>query len=125
MQIDVDGEIKQVTDALDAARKQVAVLEPKLEWLRQGQAFYGNGSIPAKKPTLTDAIIRVMSDGSEAGWTALQVMEALRARGWMPNGTSAEHVVRAKLAFLARGDAPPLRRIAHGIYEISASAEHP
>lgn len=112
---------------LDEARKLTATLEAKLEWLLQSKEFYreegsSNGTQPlsAKKPTLQEAILTIIGEGREGGWTALQVMDQLRARGWMPNGTSAEHVVRARLARLAGGDTPLLHRISHGVYEIKA-----
>lgn len=120
-----DNEIRQVEKELNDARELVATLEPRLEWLRRGQELYGGLSSrdagrmtrPQAKPTLAQAILTVVGDGTEGGWTAAQVIDQLRARGWMPNGTSAEHVVRAKLAALARGETPALSRISHGVYE--------
>lgn len=125
MQIDTQAEIRKVKAELDEARELVAMLEPKLDWLLRSEEFYGgngssNGTHPplVTKPTLNEAILTIIREEREGGWTALQVMDQLRARGWMPNGSSAEHVVRAKLAALARGDAPALHRISHGVYEI-------
>jgi hypothetical protein len=127
MQIDTRVEITKAEADLAEARKLTAMLEAKLEWLLQGKEFYkdegsGNGTEPpsAKKPTLQEAILTVLGEGREGGWSALQVMDQLRARGWMPNGDSAPHVVRAKLAQLAGGETPRLHRISHGVYEIKA-----
>jgi hypothetical protein len=128
MQIDTQAEIKKVTAQLEKAREMVAMLEPKLDSLLRVEEFYrdesGNGTAQSRpsstrKPTLNNAILTVIREGSEGGWTALQVMDQLRVRGWMPNGSSAEHVVRAKLAALARGDSPALHRISHGVYELN------
>jgi hypothetical protein len=126
---ELDDEIRRVTQELEASRQQVSILESKLDWLLRGQELYGGsrqdgrvGTSPLRKPTLTQAIINVM-DESDDGWTPVQVIGQLRAHGWMPNGNSAEHVVRARLAALARGDAAVLRRISHGVYVLNKSAE--
>jgi hypothetical protein len=124
---ELDEEADRVRQEVEDARKALAALESKLEWLLKGQELLGGAgpaaARPSKKPTLTRAILTVIGEGEPGGWTALQVMDELRARGWMPNGTSAEHVVRARLAALARGDEAMLRRISLGVYELKQGSE--
>lgn len=126
-QHELDNEVKRVTEELEASRELVSKLEAKLDWLLRGQELYGGArqdgqtGAPLRKPTLTQAIVSVVGEASDDGWTPVRVMDQLRARGWMPNGSSAEHVVRARLAALARGDAPLLRRVSHGVYELNRS----
>jgi hypothetical protein len=128
-QHELDDEVKRVTQELEASRQLVSELESKLDWLLRGQELYGGSrqdgqaGAPLRKPTLTQAIVSVIGETSDDGWTPVRVMDQLRARGWMPNGSSAEHVVRARLAALARGDTPVLHRISHGVYELNRSAE--
>jgi hypothetical protein len=143
-----DDQIVRLTGELDAVRQQLATLESELDWWQQGRELYGsadsgNGAgeqtteyeakttelvpgsdvllSPGTKPTLAQAIVRVMADGSRKRWTASQIMDGLRTKGWMPKGTSAEHQVRTKLASLARGQNKTLRRVAHGVYALSKS----
>lgn len=126
-QHELDDEVKRVTQELEASRQLVSELEAKLDWLLRGQELYGGSrhdgqaGAPLRKPTLTQAIVSVVGEPSDEGWTPVQVMDQLRARGWMPNGSSAEHVVRARLAALARGDDPVLHRISHGVYALNGS----
>jgi hypothetical protein len=122
---EVDLEIQKVSGELQRARELAARLEATLDWLRQGRELYGGSradaaaGLPLRKPTLTQAILKVIGDGPQSEWTAPEVMNQLRARGWMPNGSSAEHVVRARLASLARGDDAVLSRVSHGVYALS------
>jgi hypothetical protein len=60
-----------------------------------------------------------MSQGDQEEWPTSAIIEALEDRGWMPNGTSAVHAVRTKLAKLARGDDPALERVRHGTYTLA------
>jgi hypothetical protein len=116
-----DVQIADLTRRLNEAREDVKALESELDWWLRGRDLYGspdsNGSA-APKPTLAKAILHVMSEGDQTEWTATAIMEALDSHGWMPNGTTAEHAVRTKLAKLARGDEAVLQRVRHGVYAL-------
>lgn len=122
-----DAQIADLTRQLEAAREKMAELEARLDWWQRGRDLYGspdsNGSssvVGAGKPTLAKAILRVMNEGDQTEWAAGAIMESLRSRGWMPNGTSAEHAVRTKVAKLARGEDAALQRVRHGVYALRA-----
>lgn len=137
IELPYDQQIADLERELDEARKKAAALEARLDWWKQGRELYGhatpNGKITelvpeehvfqtGAKPTLAQGIIRVMKSAEppRETWNAAQVMTELRNRGWMPNGSTAEHVVRARLAKMAREDGG-LRRVEHGVYALSDS----
>jgi exonuclease VII small subunit len=137
VELPYDEKIADLERQLEAARQSTLALEGQLEWWKRGRELYGhaatNGNatelVPEEhvfqtgtKPTLAQGIVRVMKSaqpGKET-WTTTQVMAELRDRGWMPNGSSAEQVVRARLARMAREDGG-LKRVEHGIYALSDS----
>jgi hypothetical protein len=138
IELPYDEQIADLERRLDEARKNAAALEAQLDWWKQGRELYGHGKttngkttelVPEEhvfqtgaKPTLAQAIVRVMKSAEPARerWNAAQVMTELRNRGWMPNGPTAEHVVRARLAKMAREDGG-LKRVEHGVYALSDS----
>lgn len=123
-----ESQIADLTRQLDAAKETVTELEAQLDWWRKGRDLYGaSGSQSAEqKPTLADAILRVMDEGDQTEWPTAAIIEGLKSRGWMPNGTSAVHAVRTRLAKLARGENPALERVYHGTYALKEpNAEEP
>jgi hypothetical protein len=117
-----DTRIAELSERLEAARGEVAAIESELDWWRKGRDLYGspNGTLDTgAKPTLARGIIRLMSEDDREEWPTSAIIEALKDRGWMPNGTSAVHAVRTKLAKLARGDDPALERVRHGTYALA------
>jgi hypothetical protein len=135
-----DERIATLTKELEGLRLRVEEVEAELDWWQRGRALFGSGATngaprttelaPATvvfgtgaKPTLAQAIVRLMADGDRESWTAPEVMEGLRARGWMPQSKSAEHFVRSKLASLARGDDRTLDRVSHGVYALHRSGD--
>jgi hypothetical protein len=116
-----EDQIADLTSRLEAAKENVAELEAQLDWWRKGRDLYGasNSKGAEQKPTLAKAILRVMDEGDQTEWPTAAIIEALKSRGWMPNGTSAVHAVRARLAKLARGDDPVLQRVGHGVYALT------
>jgi hypothetical protein len=137
-----DARIAELTARLLDARHKVTELEAELEWWQRGRALYGHdlphdgagGKVtelvpsrevllqPGTKPTLAQAIVRIMQDGEQNQWSPPQIMDELRSHGWMPNGSSAEHMVRTKLAQMARDPNGPVKRVRHGVYALSDSA---
>jgi hypothetical protein len=115
--VSANGEVPDGTATVSAGA-QTAAAGGKTTELVPGSDVLGS---PGTKPTLAQAIVRVMADGPRKRWTATQVMADLRANDWMPKGTSAEHQVRTKLAHLARGQNRTLRRVEHGVYALSKS----
>jgi hypothetical protein len=126
-----DAEIADLTQQLEKARERVKTLEGELDWWERGRDMFGhsasNGSAPSEpKPTLAQAIVRLMIEGDRTEWPTSAIMEALESRGWMPNGATAEHAVRSKLAKLARGENAALERVHHGTYALrEANPEEP
>jgi hypothetical protein len=136
-----DERIADLTTRLNGARQRVNELESELEWWQRGRALYGHDLPPddiggkttelvpsrdvllqpGTKPTLAQAIVRVMKDGELSEWTPPQIMDALRTNGWMPKGSSAEHMVRTRLAQMARYEDGPLTRVRHGVYALNDS----
>lgn len=121
-----DEQIAEISRKLSFARQTVGELEAELDWWTRGRELYGGTRDPNKlldrKPTLAQALVVVMESGLDPDmekreWTAPEIMEALRAQGWMPNGKNAEHTVRTKLGQLARPDGP-LVRVRHGVYAL-------
>jgi hypothetical protein len=125
------NEAREEVAKLEGAREKATELEARLRWWQQGRDLFGSGSnggtAPAgeSKPTLAKAILHVMHEGDRTEWPTGTIMEALESRGWMPNGTTAEHAVRTKLAKLARGEDAVLQRVRHGTYALreAVSAE--
>jgi hypothetical protein len=127
-----DAQIAALTEQLEEAREKAAAIEAQLDWWQRGRDLYGspksNGNVArGAKPTLAQAIVRLMSESDRPEWTAGMIMEGLRSHGWMPNGSTAKHAVRTKLAKLARGEDAVLQRVHHGIYTLRApiSVEEP
>lgn len=123
-----EAQIADLSRQLETAREHVAELETQLDWWRKGRDLYGasNSKGAEQKPTLAKAILRVMDEGDQTEWPTAAIIEALESRGWMPNGTSAVHAVRARLAKLARGENPALDRVHHGTYALKElSTEQP
>ena len=120
-QLPYDAQIADLSQQLEEAREKVTAIEAKLDWWQRGRDLYGpsGGNIATgAKPTLAQAIVRVMNEGGRTEWPTSAIMEALEDRGWMPNGTTAVHAVRTKLAKLARGDDAALQRVHHGTYAL-------
>jgi hypothetical protein len=127
-----DDQIADLNSKLSFARQKVEELEAELDWWQRGRDLYGKATTSAPngsanrgaKPTLATAIIAVMEAvlPERAEWTAPEVMEQLRERGWMPNGKNAEHTVRTKLGQLAQADGP-LTRVRHGVYILNIPDE--
>jgi hypothetical protein len=62
---------------------------------------------PGMKPRLRQAVLRAMLDrpsanGRESRWPAADLIAELDARGWLPNGKSAENMVRHMLRDLVK-----------------------
>lgn len=99
--------------------------EAQLAWWVQGRDLFASGEATRRaepssdntngsKPVLREAILRIMRDGEKKTWKPPALMRELADRGWMPNGTHAEHIVRSRLAALVKtGD---LRRVSYGTY---------
>jgi hypothetical protein len=116
---------------LERVRMLVAELQDELDWWTRGRDRYASGptaeSAPDEpdptpvKPTLARAIVTIVGTAQpgKTAWSVAEIMAQLRDRGWMPNGDSAEHVVRARTAQLARGEHPSLRRVEHGVYALN------
>jgi hypothetical protein len=134
-QLPYDEQIADLDSKLAYARQKVTELEAELDWWQRGRDLYGQRAAttsaapgkqrtPGTKPTLAQAIGLVMEAGLPelTHWTAPEVMERLRANGWMPNGKNAEHTVRSKLGQLAREDGS-LRRVGHGVYTLGNTTD--
>jgi hypothetical protein len=132
-----DEQIGYLSRQLAIAREKVAELEAELGWWQRGRELFGSASggpptANGAKPTLAQAIFLVADEAlpERVEWTAPEVIEALTARGWMPNGKNAEHTVRNKLSQLARPDGS-FRRVRHGVYVLvvpgdsAPATEHP
>jgi hypothetical protein len=79
------------------------------------QSFIGNGS---KKPTLREAIIRVMAEKAKT-WQTEEVLTTLRKRGWISNAKNADQHARSKMGAMARNG--ELKRIRRGHYRLPPS----
>jgi hypothetical protein len=77
--------------------------------------------IVTRKPPLRQAVAAVMREGMADEWRALEVIAALRKRGWMPEGKNAEHTVRGMVAEMAKKG--QLKRVAYGVYALSDGEE--
>jgi len=75
------------------------------------EAFYGPRGV---KPTLRQAIVATMRSAPGSEWPNSEVIAALDRHGWGPQGNNAAHIVRSKLAEMARmGE---LKNVARGTY---------
>jgi hypothetical protein len=78
----------------------------------QQQSFISNGS----KPTLREAIMRVIGEQPKKTWQTEEVLTALRKRGWISDAKNADQHARSKMGEMHRkGD---LRRIRRGHYRL-------
>jgi len=145
-QIDYSSNIKDLEAKLAEHDVEGQRLRAELDWYRKGLELFGaqNGRGPESrpssttelvptaevfhsggKPRLRQAVLMVMGErqpagGEEHAWRARDILVALAHRGWAPNGSHADHVVRKMLADLAeRGQ---LIKTGRGEYRLSASA---
>ncbi len=127
-QLDYPSEISSLEERVAAHEAEGRRLRDELDWYRKGLELFGahNGGSPEPpasrttelvssaevfhggggKPRLRQAVLMVMQErrtvgGEEQVWRARDILAALAHRGWAPNGSHADHVVRKMLADLA------------------------
>lgn len=112
--------------------------EAELDWVRTGVELFVAGDAPTEtappltggvstngnKPSLREAILRVMGEKPGKPWKAPELMGVLEQRGWMPNSPEhAEHIVRSRLSTLTK--AGELRKVGYGLYKLPKGASTP
>ena len=116
-------------------QENVQQTERLLAWWREGQALYGFDDAPddrpidiapnGKKPVLKTAIFQIMREARDANgkvaWSPAEMSQALGERGWMPNGASANHIVRSRLSTLCKDG--KLERASYGHYALPSATE--
>ena len=115
------------TASPDEYRQRIQLLEAELAWLKQGFKLFASShhtlpqpSSGAQKPVLRKAILNVMGDGTKDVWKVPELIDALTARGWMPNGKSAKQIVRSRVSSMNNDG--ELERVGYGAYKIPSSS---
>ncbi len=118
---------RQLRDAINserAARKRADALTKIIEGVRELNGHASSIALPLFEPEPQypvdenaprgrEAVRRVIEDRPGV-WTLVELVEALRGRGWLKNRKATEVAVHR---LLAAGEA---RRVGHGVYEFPA-----
>jgi hypothetical protein len=120
--------VQELREEIERTRQELNQLTDELEWWMAGRKFFGpsqdtgaNSGVAEAKPTLREAIRRVMSERPTSTWPAERVIEELRGRSWLPSGKNAEHTVRSMLANMKNQN--QLKRVGRGRYRLAPSEE--
>jgi hypothetical protein len=117
---DVEAEIDQIDRELEGLWERKRKLQTLLTLLPPdgGGGDDEPESVPAPpvKPSLAEAILRVMAEQSHAAWSGEEVLTALARKDWAPGGKTPKNSVAATLSRLR--DEGRLRRVDRGLYEL-------
>lgn len=132
----INKRIGQLRDDVDSTEDQLSKLRAELAWYEEAKQLFGDAppdpdvepplpgiteeretpSTNGAKPTLRQAILKVMSDDARKTWKVETVIAELRERGWMPGGEHAEHRTRSVLAQMNRKG--EIKRMDRGRYRL-------
>jgi hypothetical protein len=125
----IDAKIDEVRDQVNQHRAALDQSLAELEWLETGRQFVGSDGGNATgtrskettssqngRPTLREAILRVMGEKPSRTWPASAVIRDLKKRNWLPSGEFGEHHTRSMLARMYRSN--ELKRPKRGHYRL-------
>lgn len=117
---DFDRRLAELGVEKEAALAELARIDAEMEWWEHGRKLFGrrNGSAPdpAQKPTLREAVRRVMREGGATQWRVGDLAGALSQRGWLPTGKNAEQRVGDIVLDMTKKR--QLVRVARGLYSL-------
>lgn len=122
---------------VEAKEEELDSLKDELSWWESGRRFFGftedeadeaenSGAGEAQEeleisangstPTLREGIIRIMRQKPRKTWLSQEVLDGLRANGWISDAKTADHHARSKISEMFRNG--ELRKVKRGHYRL-------
>ncbi|GEM_PF-2623994 len=137
----VSTRIKDLRAKVEAKEEELDSLKDELTWWESGRRFFGfsedepdearSGANEAQEelsisangstPTLREGVIRIMRQKPRKTWLSQEVLDGLRANGWISDAKTADHHARSKISEMFRKG--ELRRVKRGHYRLPPSLQ--
>jgi SOS response regulatory protein OraA/RecX len=138
----VSTRIKDLRKQVEEKKQELESVTDELTWWESGLRFFGFDEDEAQEPeekdegtnspeqgefpirsngnappeTLREGIFRIMRQKPRKTWQSQEVLDGLRANGWLSDAKTADHHARSKIAEMSRKG--ELRRIKRGHFRL-------